>query len=125
MTLFTLLICCSRKKGFRRLFTFTIKSLTYTYVPEGLAHLTHSASLASNRKTQRSLVRGRGTSVDIILSVVNIILSIEEISLFVVETILSIVEIILSIVEIILFDVEIYLSIVNIMLSIVGPGSIH
>ena len=33
------------KKGFRRLFTFTIKALTYTYVPVGLAHSTHSASI--------------------------------------------------------------------------------
>ena len=33
VTLFTILTCCSRKKGFRRLFTFTIKALTYTYVP--------------------------------------------------------------------------------------------
>ena len=30
VTLFTILICCSRKKGFRHLFTFTIKALTYT-----------------------------------------------------------------------------------------------
>ena len=33
------------KKGFRRLFTFTIKALTYTYVPAGLAHFTHSVSI--------------------------------------------------------------------------------
>ena len=46
-----------------RLFTFTIKALTYTYVPDRLAHFTHSASIIRNRNTQRSLVRGRGTSV--------------------------------------------------------------
>ena len=63
MTLFTILICCSGKKGFRRLFTFTIKALTYTYVPVGLVHFTQSASIVCNRKTQRSVVRGRGTSV--------------------------------------------------------------
>ena len=63
VTLFTLLICCSRKEGFRRLFTFTAKTLTYTCVPVGLAHFTHSASIIWIRKTQRSLVRGRGTSV--------------------------------------------------------------
>ena len=45
------------------LFSFTIKALTYTYVPVGLAHFTHSASVVGNKKTQRSLVRGRGTSV--------------------------------------------------------------
>ena len=63
MTLFTISICFSRKKGFMRLFTFTIKTLTYTNVPVGLAHFTHSASIVRNRKTQRSLVGGRGTSV--------------------------------------------------------------
>ena len=45
LTLFTLLICCSRKKGFRHLFTFAIKALTYTYVPAGPAHFMHSASI--------------------------------------------------------------------------------
>ena len=45
VTLFTILICCSRKKGFRRLFTFTIKALTYTFVLVRLAHFTHSASI--------------------------------------------------------------------------------
>ena len=30
---------------YRRLFTFTIKTLTYTYVPVGLARDTHSASI--------------------------------------------------------------------------------
>ena len=64
MTLFTILICWSRKKGFRHIFTSTIKALTYTYVPAGLAHFTHSASIVRNRKTQRSMVRGRGTSID-------------------------------------------------------------
>ena len=34
VTLFTLLICCSRKKGFGRLFTFTIKALTNTYTAQ-------------------------------------------------------------------------------------------
>ena len=53
---------CSRKKGFRHLFTFIIKALTYTYVQSRLAHFTHSASIVWNRKTQRSLVRGCGTS---------------------------------------------------------------
>ena len=48
--------------GFRHLFTFTIKALTYTYVPAGLAHFTQSASIVWNRETQRSLVRGCGTS---------------------------------------------------------------
>ena len=33
------------KKGFRHLFTFTVKALTYTYVPSRLAHFTHSASI--------------------------------------------------------------------------------
>ena len=32
-------------KGFRHLFTFTIKALTYTDVPARLAHFTHSASI--------------------------------------------------------------------------------
>ena len=41
--------------------------LTYTYVPSRLAHFTHSASVVWNRKTQRSLVRGRGTSIFYIL----------------------------------------------------------
>ena len=68
MTLFTILICCSRKKGFRRLFTFTIKALTYTYVPVGMAYFKHAQSIVCHRKTQRSLVRGRGTSVFIIVS---------------------------------------------------------
>ena len=54
------------KKGFRHLFTFIIKTLTYTYVPSRLAHFTHSASIVWNTKTQRSLVRGRGTSISII-----------------------------------------------------------
>ena len=64
LTLFTISMCCSRKKGFRHLFTFIIKALTYTYVPSTLANFTHSASIVWNRKTQRSLVRGRGTSID-------------------------------------------------------------
>ena len=45
VTLFTISMCCSRKKGFRHLFTFIIKALTYTYVPSRLAHLTHSAPI--------------------------------------------------------------------------------
>ena len=61
MTLFTILMWCSRKKGFRHLITFIIKALKYTYVPSRLAHFTHSASIVWKRKTQRSLVRGRGT----------------------------------------------------------------
>ena len=63
MTLFTILICCSRKKSFRHIFTFTIKALTCTYVLAGLANFTYSASIVWNRKTQRSLVRGRSTSI--------------------------------------------------------------
>ena len=63
VTLFTILICCSRKKGFRHLFTFTIKALTCTYVLAWLAHITYSASIVWNRKTQRPLVRGRRTSI--------------------------------------------------------------
>ena len=59
----TILICCSRKMGFRQLFTFTIKALTYTDVPARLAHFTHTASIFWNRKTQRSFIRGRGTSI--------------------------------------------------------------
>ena len=51
------------KKGFRHLFPFIIKALTYTYVPSRLPRLTHSASIVWNRKTQRSLVRGRGTYI--------------------------------------------------------------
>ena len=53
------------KKGFRRLFTFTVKALSYTYVPVRLVHFTHSASTVRNRKTQRSVFRGRGTSVSL------------------------------------------------------------
>ena len=64
VTLFTISICCSRKKGFGHLFTFIIKALSYTYVPSRLAHFTNSASIVWNRKTQRSLVRGRGTSIE-------------------------------------------------------------
>ena len=63
MTLFTILICCSRNKGFKHLFTFNIKALTCTYVLAGLAHFTYSASIVWNRKTKRSLVRGRSTSI--------------------------------------------------------------
>ena len=37
-----ILICCSRKKGFRHSFTFTIKALTYADVPARLAHFAHS-----------------------------------------------------------------------------------
>ena len=59
----SVLICCSNKKGFRHLFIFTIKALTCTYVPPRLAHFTHSASIVENRKTQRSLGRGHGTSI--------------------------------------------------------------
>ena len=46
-----------------RYFTFTINTLTYTFVPVGLAHFTHFASIVRDRNTLRSLVRGRGTSV--------------------------------------------------------------
>ena len=45
VTLFEILICCTRKKGFGHLFTFTIKALTYTYVLAGLAHFTYSTSI--------------------------------------------------------------------------------
>ena len=34
-----------RKTGFGNLFTFIIKALTYIYVPVGLAHFTHAASI--------------------------------------------------------------------------------
>ena len=44
-------------------FTFSIKALTYTYGLLGLAHFTYSASIVWNRKTQRSLIRGRGTYI--------------------------------------------------------------
>ena len=44
MTVFTILICCSRKKGFRHLFTFTFKALAYTDVPTRLTHFKHSAN---------------------------------------------------------------------------------
>ena len=60
VTVFTNLICCSRKKGFRHLYTFTIKALTYTNFPVQLAH----ASIFWKRKTQRSLIRGCGTSIN-------------------------------------------------------------
>ena len=50
VTLFTISICCSRKKGFGHLFTFIIKALLYTYVPSRLAHFTHSASIVWNWK---------------------------------------------------------------------------
>ena len=63
VTLFTISICDSRKKSFKHLFTFTIIGLTCTYVLAGLAHFTYSASIVWNRKTQRSLVRGRSTSI--------------------------------------------------------------
>ena len=59
-------MCCSRKKGFRHLFTFTIKAWTYTDVPARPAHFTHSALIFRNRKTQRSLIRGRGTSIHLV-----------------------------------------------------------
>ena len=58
-----LFICSSRKRDFRYLFTFTLKAWTYTDVPARLIHCTHSASIIWNRKTQRSLVRGRGSSI--------------------------------------------------------------
>ena len=67
VTLFTILICYSRQKGFRHLFKFTIKALTYTHVLAGLAHFTYSASIVWNRKTQRSLIRGCGTSIYLII----------------------------------------------------------
>ena len=41
----TILICCSRKKGFRHLLTFTLKALSYIDVPARLAHCKHSASI--------------------------------------------------------------------------------
>ena len=63
VTLFTISMCCSRKKGFRHLFKFIIIALTCTYVASRLAHFTHSASIVWIRKTQRSLVRGCGTSI--------------------------------------------------------------
>ena len=50
-SLFTILVCCSKKDRhllsftIRHLFTFTIKALTYIFVAAGLAHLTHSASI--------------------------------------------------------------------------------
>ena len=42
-----------------------IKALTCTYVLAGLAHFTYSASIVWNRKTQRSLVRGRSIYIHI------------------------------------------------------------
>ena len=33
------------KRGFRHFFTFIIKTLTYTYVPVGLAQFTHFATI--------------------------------------------------------------------------------
>ena len=51
------------KKGFQKFIYIFIKALTYTDVPVRLAHFTHSASILWNRKNQRSLVRGRGTSI--------------------------------------------------------------
>ena len=41
---FTILICCSRKKGFRNLFKFTIKAFTYTPIP----HRPRMARIAMN-----------------------------------------------------------------------------
>ena len=41
----------------------TIKALTYTYIPAGLDHFTECASIDRNRMTQRSLGRGRDTSI--------------------------------------------------------------
>ena len=37
--------------------------LLYTDVPARLAHFTHSVSIFCNSKTQRSLIRGRDTSI--------------------------------------------------------------
>ena len=45
VTLITILICCTIKKVFGHLFTFTIKALTYTYALPGLAHFTYSISI--------------------------------------------------------------------------------
>ena len=45
MTVFTIVICYSRKKGFRHLLTFTIKAFKNTDVSTRLAHFTHSASV--------------------------------------------------------------------------------
>ena len=63
MTVFTILICCFRKMGSRHLITFTIKALSNTDVQVWLAHFTHSASIFRNENTQRSLIRGCGTSI--------------------------------------------------------------
>ena len=65
VTVFTILICCSWKKGFRHFFTFTctIKPLTNTDVRTRPANFAHSASIFWERKIQRSLIRGRGTSI--------------------------------------------------------------
>ena len=53
------------EKWFQAFIYITIKALTCTYVLHvaGLAHFTYSASIVWNRKTQRSLVRGRSTSI--------------------------------------------------------------
>ena len=69
---FTILICCARKKGFRH--TFTITNLTNTDVPARLIHFAHSASnLFVNRKTPRSLIRDRGTSIQSATKQLNIL----------------------------------------------------
>ena len=60
MTVFKILICCSRKGGVLAVFTFAIKALTNTSVPARLAHFTQSASIFRNRKAQRSFIQDRG-----------------------------------------------------------------
>ena len=47
-----------------------------SYVLAGLAHFTYSASIVWNRKTQRSLVRGRSTSIYIYISIRDYIYSV-------------------------------------------------
>ena len=52
-----------QKKGFRSFIYLYYKSFDIHKVSVRLAHFTHSASIISNRKIQRSLIRGRGTSI--------------------------------------------------------------
>ena len=57
-TVFPILICCPRKIIYIYYKIFDIHRCS-----SRLAHLTHSASIFWNRKTQRSLIRGCGTSI--------------------------------------------------------------
>ena len=69
MTVFTILIHCSRKKV-----SGIYKALTNAYVPAQLPHFTHMFQpnclilrilhKSFNIRDQRSLIRGRGTSIE-------------------------------------------------------------